>query len=340
MSDKRTRTMKVERLDQRFCFASDLIAVREIPVDLAVELSRHNHAQPTDVNVDGSTTALDALGIINELNLNARDVNVAMMSDTSGDGAVSPLDALLVINKLNDITIERRIESAPQTIDIPPVADLPAEDIDLDLLDPNWQQSERDPDHGAVVRGETYDPTNDNGNGYFETGENVAPLLDSIETELRRQLKLADSATVQVAVFIGGEETRSGTWRYLTEDGLSMWGNWRQSPDQLRLFLSNVEEENRIYGQYPDGSFVYFSWLEDQPVGFFFTPLREPAVSNPVPIEQYITYFNTIDGSGTIELEQSSIFAFDGDLGTFSGAYPIENLLRDLDAIQSKWLQG
>ncbi len=41
----------------------------------------------------------------------------------------------------------------------------------------------------------TFDPTNDNGNGYFEIGENVAPLIGSIESELRKQLKLADSAS-------------------------------------------------------------------------------------------------------------------------------------------------
>ncbi len=34
------------------------------------------------------------------------------------------------------------------------------------------------------------------------------------------------------------------------------------------------------------------------------------------------------------------IYGFDGELGTFSGAFPIENLLRDLYAIETKWLQG
>ncbi len=339
MSKRRMRTIKFEGLDQRFCFASDLTVLKALPEEIAFEVARHNHAQPTDVNVDGFTTALDALGIVNELNDSVSEVNAAMMADTNGDGAVSPLDALLVINKLNSITTDQQTRAPSEAID------KTVEDGSADGSDQTWlvfdEPTDRlETDMPADLASRTFDPTNDNGNGYFETGETVVPLLNSIEAELRRQLQLADSASIQVAVYVGGEEIRSGTWRYLTVDGLSLWGNWRQSPDELRLFLSNVEEENRIYGQYPDGSFVYYSWLEDQPVGFFFTPLREPAVTNPVPIEKYVAYFNTVEGSGSISLDPSTIDAFDGDVGTFSGAFPIEDLLRDLYAIQTKWLQG
>ncbi len=149
-------------------------------------------------------------------------------------------------------------------------------------------------------------------------------------------MKLGETASIQVAVFANGNEFRSGTWRYLTEEGISIWGNWRQSADELRLFLSNVEEENRIYGQYPDGSFLYFSWLEQEPVGFYFTPLNGDAVENPVPTERYTEYFEGVGGDVT-GFDSGQLTAIFGDLGAFDGAQPIESLISDLYAIQLQW---
>ncbi len=183
----------------------------------------------------------------------------------------------------------------------------------------------------------TYDPTNDNGNGFFLTGEDAQPIKDSIEAELRKQLELDESASIQVAVFVGGDEVLSGTWRYLTQEGISIWGNWRQTPDELRLFLSNVEEENRIYGQYPDGSFLYFSWLKDTPVGFYFTPIGINGTENPVPTERYTEYFSQIPGADSFDFGDPNLIAFAGDLEVFGGVQPIESLLSDLFAIQNKW---
>ncbi|MEO2023687.1 MAG: dockerin type I domain-containing protein, partial [Pirellulaceae bacterium] len=69
-----------------------------------------NQAAPTDVNIDGNETPLDALLVINDLNLHgSRLLPVAPAAgegpppypDVNGDGYVTPIDALSVINALN-----------------------------------------------------------------------------------------------------------------------------------------------------------------------------------------------------------------------------------------------
>lgn len=61
----------------------------------------------TDVNVDGTTSPIDALLIINHLNESASSSpvltpgNSLLRMDVSGDNSVSPLDALIVISELN-----------------------------------------------------------------------------------------------------------------------------------------------------------------------------------------------------------------------------------------------
>ncbi|GAA5508989.1 matrixin family metalloprotease [Novipirellula caenicola] len=58
----------------------------------------HNLYSPTDANDDGSTTALDALVIINQLSRS--NELTSGFSDVNGDGNVTALDALMVINAL------------------------------------------------------------------------------------------------------------------------------------------------------------------------------------------------------------------------------------------------
>ncbi len=68
-----------------------------------------NPAEPLDVNNDTFISPLDALLILNEINLvgahqldaSGGDALPPPYLDPSGDGFVSPLDALLVINQLN-----------------------------------------------------------------------------------------------------------------------------------------------------------------------------------------------------------------------------------------------
>ncbi|MDP7204155.1 MAG: dockerin type I domain-containing protein [Pirellulaceae bacterium] len=70
----------------------------------------HNVVRPHDVNVDGHLVPLDALLVINDLNMfGARTLSEPTAElqpppylDVNGDGSVSPIDALQVITQLND----------------------------------------------------------------------------------------------------------------------------------------------------------------------------------------------------------------------------------------------
>lgn len=67
----------------------------------------HNKENPNDVNNDGRISPIDALLIINTLNLHGsrflglEDVDIFSYIDVNNDGFVSPLDVLIVINYLN-----------------------------------------------------------------------------------------------------------------------------------------------------------------------------------------------------------------------------------------------
>lgn len=419
---RRNRLLSVEGLEFRKCFSVDLGMLASVAEDNEIVVIRHNQAMPTDVNMDGNTSPLDVLSIINELNQPEFVPVQTMMSDTNGDGTVSPLDALLVINRLNDPNLnsvvsvsldsdesifstdiettemDRQVteeiteiindsQAAQESlvdllarlrdrglidigdvdldslnIDLSSIAnhqvgddglaeqgrfielngvDFDASDLGLflDSSDEAYEDGEIAGDLSSFTRspGSTFDPTDDNGNGYFLSSQEAAPIASSIEAELRRQLKLSESAPLSVAVFRGEGDVTYGTWRYLNGEGISIWGNWRQTQEELRLFLSNVEEENRIYGQYPDGSFLYFSWLEDEPVGFYFTPLNAPAVVNPVPTERYDEYFSKIEGSESRVDDSGVASAYFGNFDVFDGVQPIESLISDLYAIQLEW---
>lgn len=73
-----------------------------------LEPSWTNGSNPFDVNGDGFVTPLDALILINELNMNGsralplRAEEPSESLDVNGDGYITPLDALLVINELDE----------------------------------------------------------------------------------------------------------------------------------------------------------------------------------------------------------------------------------------------
>lgn len=77
---------------------------------LSNEQPWHNDNNPTDVDGNGSTTPIDALIIINNLNQEGPRVlgeivpfedGKPRLIDVNGDGKVSPIDALIIINILN-----------------------------------------------------------------------------------------------------------------------------------------------------------------------------------------------------------------------------------------------
>ena len=61
-----------------------------------------NLYHPTDVNQDESTSAIDALLVINALNADTELEESGHMVDTNGDKSLSAVDALIVINDLNE----------------------------------------------------------------------------------------------------------------------------------------------------------------------------------------------------------------------------------------------
>ncbi len=67
-------------------------------------MDRHNRTDSTDVNDDETTSSIDALIVINELNRTGGDASseVVATCDTNNDGEVTAIDALLVINAIND----------------------------------------------------------------------------------------------------------------------------------------------------------------------------------------------------------------------------------------------
>ena len=83
----------LERLESRALMA----------VDGFIEI-RHNWLNPSDVNMDGFASPIDALAVIDELNRSDRGIgsSISMMADTNNDGFVSPIDALVVIDALNE----------------------------------------------------------------------------------------------------------------------------------------------------------------------------------------------------------------------------------------------
>ena len=92
-SNKPRRRLVLERLESRALMA----------VDGFIE-TRHNWLNPSDVNMDGFASPIDALAVIDELNRSDRGIGsrVSMMADTNNDGFVSPIDALVVIDTINE----------------------------------------------------------------------------------------------------------------------------------------------------------------------------------------------------------------------------------------------
>ncbi|MEM8911738.1 MAG: dockerin type I domain-containing protein [Planctomycetota bacterium] len=118
----------------------------------------YNVDLPEDVNGDQEVSALDALRVINELNLNGareltRSDSITSLVDVTNDGIVTALDALRVINYLNregsassepTVTTGDRAVSGESTSQVVPVASDPERAIDH--LAAAWGQEPFDAD--------------------------------------------------------------------------------------------------------------------------------------------------------------------------------------------------
>lgn len=104
------RRLVMESLETRAMFAGDFYVS-----------ARHNLVSPSDVNMDGRISPIDALVVIDEINRGGRrgfggegEFGLgSMMADTNNDGSVGPLDALLVVDTLNK-EIRNQLPTLPQ----------------------------------------------------------------------------------------------------------------------------------------------------------------------------------------------------------------------------------
>ena len=83
-----------------------------------------NRREPLDVNDDQQITPLDALLVVNYLNLNGAGVPVAGETappyiDCNGDRVIAPIDALIVINRLNQDVAAVQASAATSAVALP-----------------------------------------------------------------------------------------------------------------------------------------------------------------------------------------------------------------------------
>ncbi len=86
--------------------ARSALTTVQITVNAVNGVAWHNTPRPLDVNNDGTLAPIDALQIINDLNLNGSRLLPALQGgppflDVNNDGYVTPIDVLLVVNELN-----------------------------------------------------------------------------------------------------------------------------------------------------------------------------------------------------------------------------------------------
>ncbi|MCY2987830.1 MAG: dockerin type I domain-containing protein [Planctomycetota bacterium] len=116
-------------------------------------LTSHNPVQPYDVNGDGHITALDALQLINQINLSGSALTAVapgvapLYYDVTGDGTLSALDVLQVVNYLEQHVMVSSGEGEGANLETssPRDASLSANHVDLSAILPS----------AGLVEGET-----------------------------------------------------------------------------------------------------------------------------------------------------------------------------------------
>jgi hypothetical protein len=105
MRKRNARRVRFESLESRFLMAMDLgdpafgTDAGDEPVPIVSP--RHNPLRATDVDINGHTSPLDALLVLNEVGMGMSEESPMRMADTNNDGRVSPVDALVVINSIS-----------------------------------------------------------------------------------------------------------------------------------------------------------------------------------------------------------------------------------------------
>lgn len=206
-------------------------------------------------------------------------------------------------------------------------------------MDSDGVENEIDEDFDNDGVKDTIDFTDDNGSGSFIDDE---PTSDFVSSKLSELFGVAKNSNLTVAVMSITEPY--GTWNYKTNDGISLNGVWSypaNKPEEFKPFMSNVEGENRIYAQYPNGSLTFYSWMSGGPVGFAFSTLSEQATGKTAPIARLHSYVSGFPNAYPEVLPQvisgwTSVM-FHGDLGVFDGIGPIVDQQRAIFKIVTDW---
>ncbi|TWU48354.1 matrixin family metalloprotease [Rubripirellula reticaptiva] len=152
---------------------------------LDAELVDFNYINPTDVNGDSNTSALDALMIINQLSrsstIDLTEIETPGLGDVNGDGSVTALDALTVINamsgnaSLTTITVDTDTEADTDTVDETDTTDVVDDTTDetVDEIDDTVTEDTGTVDEVVDTTDETTGETDDD-----TTDETVDPIDD------------------------------------------------------------------------------------------------------------------------------------------------------------------
>jgi hypothetical protein len=105
MRKRNARRVRFESLESRFLMAMDLggpaFGTDAGDEPAPIVSPRHNPLKATDVDINGHTSPLDALLVLNEVGMGMSEESPMRMADTNNDGRVSPVDALVVINAIS-----------------------------------------------------------------------------------------------------------------------------------------------------------------------------------------------------------------------------------------------
>ncbi|WP_404306808.1 matrixin family metalloprotease [Neorhodopirellula lusitana] len=110
---------------------------------LDAEVTFQNYINPTDVNADGNTSALDALMVINQLNSSStlgEEQDLLGLCDANGDGSITAIDALTVINAMNEGESLASITTANAEAEETELAD--TDTLDTDTLETDTEEPE------------------------------------------------------------------------------------------------------------------------------------------------------------------------------------------------------
>jgi hypothetical protein len=207
-------------------------------------------------------------------------------------------------------------------------------------------------------------------NDYFQTAgadaaytadTTVASTIAFVSGEVRRVLQIPDNDSglrVRVSASQFGTWV-TGVWRYLSADNIQVYATWcypSSDPAQLKVFVNwqytgpysgipadyynpayyAVSEENRLYAQFPGGSFTFIGWVPPQTVGFYYSAPNQQATGFAPPYEPLRAALSSYPNFSS----SPQYLDFSGSLVStpgFPGVQPIINLQRTIMQVSRTW---